>query len=126
MSKREVQLKKRLREHFGSDTCRLVRSIDGSVQVEYDLPGPITHLMHLKMGDQVLHAIRTVKDDHWIPTREELEMLCTYLALLRRLCNDKWYPDTRKIRKIRRLGKESNMIRLLRTIYGDTFAELMA
>jgi hypothetical protein len=125
MSKGGALLKNRFKERFGSDTCRMIRSIDRSVQAEYDLPGPMTHLMRLKTGDQVLHAIRTAKDDHWIPTHKELEILCNYLSLIRRLCDDKWYPDIRKMGKICKLGRKSRMTRLLKTIYGNRLAELM-
>jgi hypothetical protein len=125
MSKRVVLLQKQFRERFGLDSCQIIRSSDESVQAEYDLPGPMTHLIHLKTGDQVLHALRATKDDHWIPTHKELEILCNYLSLLRKLCDDKWYPDARKMGKIRRLGRKSKMTKLLRTIYGDRFVKLM-
>ena len=121
MRKAKRPLEKRFRNRFGSNACWLTRASDGSVEVVFNLPGPMKHLMSLRVWTQVVHAIKSSKDEHWIFKNKELDILLDYFSLLRKLCEDNWYPDEEKMRRIRRLGRRTMMTRLLKVIYGDRF-----
>jgi len=79
------------------------------------------HLIHLKNGDQVLHAISTVSDPHWFPTHKDLDIISDYFSLLRKLCEENRYPNREEMRRIRKLGRKTRMTRLLKVIYGNRF-----
>jgi len=85
--------------------------------VEFSIAPCIDHLMSLRAGKQLVHAIRTSEDSHWYPTLTEFKILSQYFLMLHDLSRDKMYPTPRLIRRLS--GKRRpQMLTVLQCVYG--------
>lgn len=112
----KAELRQSFENVFGFDSCSIDRVGDG-IQVTIHLSGCIEHLMSLKADKQVVHAIKTTEDPHWIPSLKQLRRLSAYFRLLHDICLVKAYPGKSQVKKLVRRRRMSQC-EVFVTIYG--------
>jgi len=114
---------KQFEQLYGSNRCS-VPAGKGAIEVTFDLGGSIQHIMRLEEDRQVLHAIKSGDDPHWLPTRAEFGKLSAHFKLLQKLSEDSVHPSRQQIARLPR-GGNVKMSRVLKMIYGRKVVDLI-
>ena len=88
---------------------------------------PLVYVIELGEGREVVHMIKTKKDDHWIPSPRDIRFMISFFKLFEQLTKIKKQPTKEELDKVVKLFRQEK-IRLtdvLRVLYGDQIVKIL-